>query len=289
MKEPKVLIYDIETNLLLGSLFSLGKQVFRHGQLLKGYFSRTHIICISYMWAHEKTVHVMDWGEGEDQEKDMIVKFDKLAQEADVIIGKNNFRFDDKHINTQRLWYDLPGMQDWKFKCDDLESHMRRTFYLPSQSLDYISEQLGLGGKDSMKFGDWTDIAHYRLTQLLPEMSSADKKALCEVLYNKSYRDIKRDGKVAVNKMKVYNKKDVTDTKNIWDHCKRHFVPKYNRSVGHPGMLCKRCGSDNILTSGGPKVSGKSMYQYYFCKDCNGSAGRALYNPVKNQVTGKMG
>ena len=166
--QPNILIYDIETTLLALWDFSLGKSVLRHGQMMKGYFSRTHIICITYQWLGEKKAHALTWGNSIEDEIQMIKDFDKLVKSADVIIGKNSNRFDNKHINTQKIWWPEIGMDpSWLYKCDDLERQMRRYLYLPSYSLDYFSEQLGLGGKRKMEFSDWTSINENRMVQLI--------------------------------------------------------------------------------------------------------------------------
>lgn len=285
MNKQKILFYDIETTLLLNYVFSLGKQFVRHNQLLQGYFSRTHIICITYKWGHEKKTHVLDWGQSLGDEKRMVKKFDKLITQADVIIGKNSNRFDNKHINTQRLWYDLDGMPDWIKRTDDLETQMRKYFYLPSNSLDYFSEQLGFGGKRKMEFQDWVSIAEQRMVHL----SSINKSnsMLIEVLTGKTLTRINRLGDKAIKKMLTYGKKDTSDTAAIWNKCIKHFDPKHSQSIMLDHLACKTCGSSNIIKNG-IRYSGKTKYQTFFCNDHNGYAGRAPIRE-KSKTVGKIG
>jgi len=286
VKKPKILFYDIETTLLLSHHFSLGKQHMNHKQLLKGYFNRTHIICITYKFSDERKAGILTWGESQEDEIAMIKEFDKLVNKADIIIGKNSNRFDNKHMNTQRLWYDLDGMSDFAYKCDDLEVQMRKYFYLPSYSLDYLSETLGLGGKNTMCLQDWIDINYYRMYQL-NDMTKASQRLL-EFLTNVPADEIIKRGKAALKKMFVYGKKDAVDTERLWKRCVKQFTPKHNMNtfINDSEIRCIRCGSNNVHKNG-TAANGKTRYQRYRCSDCRGYAGRASIS--KSGKVGKIG
>lgn len=244
MKEKRILFYDIETSYLTARVWALGEQFISHTNLVPGR-DQYDIICLSYA-INNGPIKTIDWGFDEQNSKPIIEEFDRLVESADIVIGKNNTRFDDKHINTLRLRYGLPGTPDWSDKVDDLERHMRKTFYLPSNSLDYFSNQLGLGGKIKMDMSDWVNIVE--------KSPSKGIKALKKMIY--------------------YNKKDVRDTRTIWQHCVKHFTPKFNASVTEPGT-CKTCGSINIAESY-IRQRGKTLYQYFTCLDHNGYAGKLI-------------
>lgn len=278
-------MYDIETTPLLPWCFSLGKQVIRHNQLLKGYFSRTHIISIAYQWMHEDKAHVLNWGNSEADEKKMIEKIGKLIQEADIVIGKNSNRFDNKHVNTQRLWFGLEGQPEWMKQADDLEVQMRRHFYLPSYSLDYLSEQLGFGGKDKMLFDDWVAISEYRMLQLAGKGSAP----LLKLLTGKTTAAIRKEGKEKLKKMCDYNRKDTEDTVNLWNYCAAHFQPKLNmaRFYGNQDgyyLRCKICGGENIFKNGVDYRSATPKQKWH-CRDCNRHAGSTT---ILSKGFGKM-
>jgi hypothetical protein len=148
-------------------------------------------------------------------------------------------------------------MPDWMHYRDDLEVQMRRFFRLPSQSLDYLSKQLGVGGKMDMCFQDWIDI--------------------CEK---------NKNGRKALKKMKDYNKKDVEDTRILWDNLKQHFAPKMNMAAFMQQKVCTECGGGHIIKNG-TRLSGKTVYQTYQCKDC-GRVSRAPLSQVL-QKEGKLG
>lgn len=271
--KPKVLIYDIETSLLSMWGFRMGEQRVNHGQLMGGYFSRSHIICISYSWDFGKTQEVMDWGTSEEDEKNMIIAFDKLIQEADIVIGKNSDRFDNKHINTHRLWNDLPGMPYWTKHTDDLEKQLRKHFDVPSQSLDYWSSQFGMGGKDKMEFGDWVAINQLRVLALMDLTDDEAEEAVCQTMFNKPAMEVIKKGHKAMAKMKKYNKKDVKDTGMLWKKCEKHFIPKNKANliakIGEEA--CEHCASKNIKSKGN-RISGKTYYKYILCLDCEGTS-----------------
>ena len=60
------------------------------------------------------------------------------------------------------MFHGLPGNPEWSKYSEDLEKQMRRYFRLPSQSLDYISDMCGVGGKVHMNIGDWKAISEMR-------------------------------------------------------------------------------------------------------------------------------
>lgn len=246
----KILFYDIETTPLKAYIWRLGEQVVRHGQLIPG-SKFTDVICIAYAWNDGKPAKVMDWGYDKQNSKPMLKAFDELIKQADVVIGKNSDRFDNKHLNTLRMIHGHAGMPDWIKYTDDLEKHMRKNFALPSNSLDYISDLLGLGGKVKMEFSDWIDI-------------------------------VERKDEASFKKMLKYNRKDVEDTRHVWEYCERHFEPKYKHPPKNPKAIanddphvCTHCGSQNLMRRGVKRTGGTS-YQTYFCRDHHGYGGRKL-------------
>ncbi len=286
-KEPKILIYDIETCLNMAYLFSCGKQVVRHTQLVPGY-STWGIICITYCWNDGSDVQVIKW-EPKEGTAGVIKKFDKIIKKADHSIGKNSNRFDTKMINAQRMLAGLPGFPEWVLYTDDLETQMRKYFRLPSQSLDYISERLGFGGKVPMEFSDWVRIHRYMEIKELLE-KGADKTTLdivCEHKYNLSSNKVLHIGKKAFDKMCFYGKKDTFDTRAIWNKLKEHFNPKFNMATfNNLRLACKSCGSES-LRKNGTRISGKTVYQQYTCKDCYYTGTRVPLSQVK-KLEGKV-
>lgn len=248
MTKPRILYYDLESSPLKAWVWQPGKQYVGHKQLVKEH-SNWGIICVTYCFNDGKPAQSIDWGYEEQDTGKVIKEFDEVIRSADHYIGKNNMRFDVKMLNAARMFAGLPGNPDWVRYQDDLERQMRKYFRLPSQSLDYISEQLGLGGKIKMEMQDWIDIVE------------------------------KNDnGLKSLNKMIKYGKKDVLDTRKLWEKLSEHFEPRLNMAAFQDKSgACINCGSSNICKNG-TRCSGGIKYQAYHCNACHRYAGRIPLN-----------
>lgn len=258
--KPKVLFYDIETSPLQAWIWQCGTQYVGHKNLVKQH-SNWGIICITYCWNDGKPAKCIDWGYSEQNTGSVVERFDEIIKQADFTIGKNSDKFDTKMINAARMFAGLPGLPQWTKYTDDLERQMRRYFRLPSQSLDYISSQLGLGGKIKMEMQDWIDIV---------EKNSNGEKSLA--------------------KMIRYGKKDVVDTRTLWNKLSEHFDSKWNQSAFQQSETpsCKHmdCGSSKIKKNG-TRMAGKIRYQEFLCTDCGRYAGRSSISNI-TQSLGKI-
>ena len=246
--KARILCYDLETPPYQAWVWGCGEQYVRHNQLVKEH-DQPGIICVTYCWMDEnKPAQCIDWGYEEQDSSRVVEEFDKIIRTADFTIGKNSDRFDTKVLNAVRMLNGLPGFPEWMGYKDDLEKQMRKYFKLPSQSLDYISGQLGLGGKIKMEFQDWIDIVEKN-----------------------------ENGRKALAKMIKYGKKDCTDTRTLWNRLSEHFDSKWNQAKFQGDSLaCKHmdCGSSNLTNRGSPRLVGATMYQEWRCLDCHRYAGR---------------
>ena len=251
--KPKILYYDLETSPLKAYIWGLGKQVVRHHQLDKARCQHG-IICATYCFNDGKPAKAIDWGYEEQSTKKVVEEFDQIIKQADIVIGKNSDRFDNKMLNAARMFNGLPGYPQWTKYTEDLEKLMRRYFRLPSYALDYVSGQLGLGGKIKMEFQDWIDIV-----EKTP------------------------NGLAAFKKMIKYGKKDVEDTRAMWLYMEEHFETKINIArYNDIDMGCRHCASINLKRNGTPVYSG-IRYQEYVCTDCGRYAGRTTISPILNK------
>lgn len=208
------------------------------------------------------------------------------SSKKDCVIGKNSNKFDNKHINIQRLWHDLPGDPDWIKYTDDIEQQLRKFFNAPSYSLDYFSQQLGLGGKNSMEFDDWVAINQYRLLQILGKKFSSSKaiNEVCLILFGQDVKEIEKKGKMALKKMFTYGLKDSDDSTELFKKCSKHFKLKFNHATYYnDDMVCPGCGSFNLIKHA-KRTTLKGTYQRYMCKDC----GTTCQRPI-NRKSGKEG
>lgn len=255
--KPRALFYDIETTPLKAYVWRVGKQVISHKHLCKER-NIYNIICITYCWNDGKPAKALTWNYKTQDSSKMIEEFDKLVKQADITIGQNSDRFDVKQINTQRLLHGGKPFPEWADLTDDLLKQTRKFFYLPSYSLDYLSSLFGLGGKIQMVMQDWIDII--------------EKNG--------------KDGEKAFKKMIRYGKKDIIDTRAVYNKVIKHCKPKFNMSTFLQDFVCVHCGSKKVHKNG-VKISGKTRYQTYYCQSHGGYAGKA---PIrKNGTVGTLG
>jgi hypothetical protein len=128
------MVYDIETAPLQAWVWRCGDQYVGHNQLVKGARSNYDIICISWAFNDGVPARVLDWGYKEQNSKNLVERFDKIIKaeqdKGTIIFGKNNKKFDDKHVNTQRFLHGLAPMPDWVKYTEDLERQCRKITYL---------------------------------------------------------------------------------------------------------------------------------------------------------------
>lgn len=259
-----ILVYDVETSHLLAAVFSCGEQVIRHAQLIAP-FDRYRILTVSYMHLllNAKTgkfkkgkIKTISYDIKNHNDSKLIVEFDKEIRKADVCLGKNSDSFDVKMLNASRYLDNLPALPEWTYYSEDLQKQFRRVFRLPSQALDYISKQRGIGGKIKMEMDDWIEIC------------------------------LKKN-KTTLLKMGKYNRKDVADTTYLFidafkfcDYKTLNLSAIRNKNA-NIGQFCTKCGSEDISKTVN-RMRGTTLFTYYHCNNHNGFAGKATVNKSGN-------
>ncbi len=136
----KVMVYDIETSRVTAKVWWTGKQYIGHKQLLE----EPKIISICYKWLGEDKIYSLTWDKNHC-DKDLITKFMAEYNKADMVIGQNNDRFDNRWINARAMKF---GVEFNTFvKSFDIMKQTKRLFRLPSYSMDYITKFLGVENK----------------------------------------------------------------------------------------------------------------------------------------------
>lgn len=289
----KIAVFDIETALLLAYLFRLGKQVVRSSQLDKSK-NEWDVISVAWIDSESRKAKSLDWGYGAESSSIMLKKFDEIIKDYQkrgfLIVGKNNTAFDNKHLNALRFLRKHEPLPEWTKYVADMQTHFKQNFTFPSQSLDYLSEIAGYGGKIPMEFQDWVDICEAKLAhQLIADSGYKAVKNMSETLFKRPLKELLAIGKIKLKKMVEYNKKDVEDTLNLFEDAIPYLKDLKNTALNtrrpnglmHLGQNCTKCGSTNLIKKG---TAGN--FQHYGCKDCprtsNGSlryAGRAFIKP----------
>jgi len=149
----KRLFFDIETSPNIGYFWRTG---FKLNIGPESIIEERKIICISYKWEHEDSIHTLTWDKNLC-DKQMLIDFIKIANQSDEMIAHNGDRFDIKWIRTRCIFHRVPMMPDYK-TLDTLKK-AKNGFYFNSNKLDYIAKFLGVGAKVSHSgFDMWKNV-----------------------------------------------------------------------------------------------------------------------------------
>lgn len=184
----------------------------------------------------------------------MIKNVHELLDEADVVCHYNGKKFDIPTLNQEFLLQDLsPPSQ---FKQLDLLTTTRQQFRFPSNKLDYVVQQLGLGQKTSHKGMElWHD---------------------CMKGCPKAWATMKR-----------YNMQDVRLTERwylkLLPWIKSH--PNWGVYLDSSRPTCRNCGSAKVKRNG-KEYTNTYTYQRYRCTDCGTPLrGRKSLHPAPDGLT----
>jgi predicted PolB exonuclease-like 3'-5' exonuclease len=136
----KILVYDIETSRAEFKLFWTGKQYVPVGAMKK----EPKIISISWKWLGEDNVSYLAWDKNQSDEG-MLKTFLKEYNKADMVIGQNNDRFDNRWINARASKFDLEV--NTFVRSFDIMKQNKRLFRLPSYSMKFCCEYYGVPQK----------------------------------------------------------------------------------------------------------------------------------------------
>lgn len=234
-KQPKILLYDIETSPNLGYIWG------KYEQNVIEYESEWYMLCFSYKWLGSDEVHVLGlddfplYKRNKENDKRLVWELYKLFNEADVIIAHNGNSFDIKKTNARFLFHGFTPPSP--YKQIDTKLVAKRYFNFNSNKLDDIGNYFGLGRK--METGGF---------ELWKGCMSGEPAAW--------------------QKMKEYNIQDVVLLEQVYlkmrpwmrDH------PNHNLYTGD-SCSCPNCGSTNIQRRG-TGVTRTGKYQRFSCQDC---------------------
>lgn len=137
----KRLFFDIETSPMIVYSWRVGWKL---NIGTENIIEDWKIICISYKWEGEDKVQNLTWDKNQC-DKQMLLDFIKIANEADEIIAHNGDRFDIKKIRTRCIFHRIPMFPNYR-SLDTLKK-AKAGFSFNSNRLDYIARFLGVGQK----------------------------------------------------------------------------------------------------------------------------------------------
>lgn len=232
----KILIYDIETSGVMARVWWTGKQYIGHNQLK----SEPKIISIAYKWLGEDKVYTLGWDINKNCDKELVKDFLREYNKADMVVGQNNNRFDNRWLNARAFKY---GYEFNTFvKSFDIMKEAKRLFRLPSYSMAYMSKFLGVEEKQS----------HDGI-----------------IMWEKIESGTLKEKKKYLKKMLKYNIGDIITTEEMFLK-----IRKYSGHVMHFGVLqgdkkytCPNCGGDNIVLERTTTTQAGTIQRIFKCKN----------------------
>lgn len=196
------------------------------------------MICAAAGWYGQPAKFYAEW-----HKTDYLQALWRLYDAADIVVGFNTVRFDNRHLRTEWLRAGLKPPSPWKDV--DLYQVAARSFGFDSKSLAHLCAQLGLPGKTGAYDPAVAEAA-----------AAGDKQARAE--------------------LRTYNVGDVEANWAVYDRL-RGWIP------GHPHMhvtddpVCNQCGSTDVVKTGTYRAITRD-YPRYRCRACGANIRLAHYS-----------
>lgn len=239
----KILVYDIETSPNLAHVWDIFS---KHGVNPQQIIIPTEVLSFAAKWYGEKEVEfhaqwTSDGASRDDRYYNMMKRMHTLLDEADAAVTYNGNRFDRLHVNrefVERKWNPPSPYRDI-----DLYRVVKQKFKFPSSSLNYVSQQLGIGSK----------VKHtgYELWRSILVDDDPKAKAL----------------------MQKYNIGDVKLTEKLYAWLLPWIDQHPNHATYSEKFVCRNCGSDNVQKRGLAYTTQRTYHRFQ-CLKC-GTWGRA--------------
>lgn len=237
-REPKILIFDIETAPILGYVWGLWEQNVGINQIKSDW----HLLSWAAKWFGDPPSKIMYMDQRRaklvEDDKNIMAGLWKLLDEADVVITQNGKAFDAKKVNARFV---LNGMTPPSpYKHIDTLQLAKKSFAFSSNKLEYMSEKLCVKYKKLKS----------------KEYAGFDLWKACLAGDVKAWRE-----------MEKYNKHDVLATEELYTKLAPWGVG-VDLNVFHSESTCRcNCGSSDLIKKGFT-YSKTGKYQQFQCKSC---------------------
>ena len=236
---PKVLLWDIETSLQPVAVFQLAHNDWIDPSAI---LEERYIICASWKWLGEKTVHsvsVLDdpkrYKKDPPDDRHVVQALHAALSQADVLVHHNGDSFDKRYLDTRILAHGLDPLPP--IATIDTYKIAKQKFLFNSNKLDYIGQFLGLGRKISTTPGLWMKVLN--------------------------------GSKTAIQEMVAYNIQDVHLLEKVFRALEAYLPPHFNRQLYAEAECCPKCGSTH-LQSRGLYAALTKTYRRFQCQSCRG-------------------
>jgi DNA polymerase elongation subunit (family B) len=210
----RIMIYDIETSRTKAWVWWTGKQYIGHHQLI----DEPAIITISWKWLGSEKIHYLTWDKNHSDEqlmKDFLVEYNK----ADMVIGYNNDRFDNRWVNARAMKY---GLEVNTFiRSYDIMKEEKKVFRVPSYSMAYMAK--------------YSNVVHKQGHEGIH-------------MWNMIQTGTPEEQAEYLEKMVLYNIGDIAATEELYLRLRKYFGHRIHFGVFHGGekFSCPDTGSLNV-------------------------------------------
>lgn len=241
MKEPRIVLWDIETTHNLAAVFQLKQN---DGYIPVGNIvQERYLVCAAWKVLGAKAISAVStlddpklYAKDPFNDLHVVKTLHDVLSKADVIVAHNGDGYDIKFTKGRMLVQGLPPLPPI-LSIDTLKT-ARNQFLLNANNLNYLGKMLGVGQKKPTKQGLWLKVLQ------------GDKDAIREMV--------------------AYNKQDVKLLEDVFLKLRPHIPDHVNRQLFTGDKSgCPRCGSLHIQSRGVHRAQ-TQVYQKFVCVTCGG-------------------
>lgn len=233
---PVILVADIETAPMLAHVWGIWQQNVGMNQIME----EDTILSFAYKYLGDKYTYYTDLRSC--TEKQLAKNIRDMLDEADIIVGHNFKRFDDKWCVRQCLKYGLAPPSPYKIVDTLLES--RKLLRIPSHRMVEVAKFLKCDAQKSSH-------AKFPGHMLWVECMAGNNKAWQE--------------------MEDYNRQDVVTNEDVYLKLRPYMRNHPNVGVyqDEEETVCPKCGSKHIHFRG-HSYTQTGKFRQFQCQDCGG-------------------
>lgn len=240
LTKPKIFLFDIETAPIIGDVWDLWNNNVSLNQIRQDW----HMLSWAGKWLGSEVIlsdamiNYVDYEEGSTDDSNIVTTLWHMLDQADIIIGHNLKRFDNKKFKARCLAWGLKEPSSYRM-IDTLEI-AKQSFNLTSNKLDYLATLLGLPNK----------ITHEGHQLWVKCMAGVEE---------------------AWDTMVEYNEYDVELLEQVYLKI-RHWAANHpNVAVFYNDLVerCTVCGSDDLEVTGNTVKANLAEYEEVRCNCCS--------------------
>lgn len=234
-KQPKILLFDIETTPNVSYTWGLFKQDVGLNQVIKPAF----MLCWAGKWLFDDKV-MSDCISPSDavcgNDESISRSLWDVIDEADIVVAHNGDKFDIPWANSRFVYHGM--VPPSPYRTIDTLKVCRQTFYFTSNKLEWVSKYLTKEEKIKTSFELWA------------RCMNGEEDAL--------------------KRMSEYNVQDTAMLEEVYVKLRPWIRNHPNLGLYYDteAAVCGHCGSSNLISMTKPYVTNARTYETFRCIDC---------------------